>query len=166
MTNIFTLLAILVSTAISVFLLNGFVKFKLKNKLSENEHPITISYFKGILFVSIGLLLSELITTFQTLTKILPSQIVGSNLIFKEVSYYCIFFAITLLIFVVLFWLSTLLFSVLSKGESIFVEVANNNLQSVIIFSAILLTFTFSIKTGITPLLDEYIPYPVMPIYR
>ena len=26
--------------------------------------------------------------------------------------------------------------------------------------------FTFAIKTGITPLLDEYIPYPEMPIYR
>lgn len=166
MTNILTLLAVLVSTAVSVFLLNSFVKFKLKNKLSENEHPITISYFKGVLFVSIGLLLSELITTFQTLTKILPSQLEGSNLIFKEVSFYCIFFAITLLIFVVLFWISTLLFSLLSKGESVFVEVANNNLQSIILFSAILLAFTFAIKTGITPLLDKYIPYPEMPIYR
>lgn len=165
MTNILTLLAVLVSTAVSVFLLNSFVKFKLKNKLSENEHPITISYFKGVLFVSIGLLLSELITTFQTLTKILPSQLEGSNLIFKEVSFYCIFFALTLLIFVVLFWISTLLFSLLSKGESIFVEVANNNLQSIILFSAILLAFTFAIKTGITPLLDNYIPYPEMPIY-
>ena len=55
MTNILTLLAIILSTAVSLFLLNGFVKSKLKNKLSENENPISISYFKGILFVALSL---------------------------------------------------------------------------------------------------------------
>ena len=166
MTNIITMLAIITSTAVSVFLLNGFIKSKLKNKLSENETPISISYFKGILFISLGLLFSELISTFQTLTKILPNQFEGSNLVLKEISFYCIFLGISLAIFIVLFWLSKLLFSLFSKGESIFVEVANNNLNSVIIFSAILLTFVLAVKTGITPLLDEFIPYPEMPIYR
>ena len=166
MTNILALLAIILSTAVSLFLLNGFVKSKLKNKLSENENPISISYFKGILFVALGLLLSELINTFQTLTKILPSQIEGNSLVLKEISYYCVFLGITLFVFVILFWLSTLLFSLFSKGESIFVEVANDNLNSLILFSALLLAFVFAVKTGLTPLLDEFIPYPEMPIYR
>lgn len=166
MTNIITLLAIILSTAISVFLLNGFIKSKLKNKLSENESPISISYFKGILFVSLGLLFSELITTFQTLTKVLPSQLADGNLVLKEISFYCIFLGITLVVFAVIFWLSTLLFSLLSKGQSIFIEVANNNLNSLIIYIAILLALVLAVKTGITPLLDEFIPYPEMPIYR
>lgn len=166
MTNILTFLAIILSTAVSLFLLNGFVKSKLKNKLSENENPISISYFKGILFVALGLLLSELINTFQTLTKILPSQIEGNSLVLKEISFYCVFLGITLFVFVILFWLSTLLFSLFSKGESIFVEVANDNLNSLILFSALLLAFVFAVKTGLTPLLDEFIPYPEMPIYR
>lgn len=166
MTNIITMLTIIISTAISVFLLNGFIKFKLKNKLSENENPISISYFKGILFISLGLLFSELISTFQTLTKILPNQLEGNNLILKEISFYCVFLGINLAIFIVLFWFSTLLFSLVIKGESIFVEVANNNLNSVILFSAILLAFILATKTGITPLLDEFILYPEMPIYR
>lgn len=166
MTNILTLLAIILSTAVSLFLLNGFVKSKLKTKLSDNENPISISYFKGVLFVSLGLLLSELINTFQTLTKVLPSQLEGNSLVLKEISFYCIFLGITLFVFVVLFWLSTLLFILFSKGESIFVEVANNNLNSVILFSTLLLAFVFAVKTGLTPLLDEFIPYPEMPIYR
>ena len=138
MTNIFTLLAITLSTAVSLFLLNGFLKTKLKNKLSENENPISISYFKSVLYVSLGLLLGELINTFQTLTKILPSQLEGSNLVLKEISFYCVFLGITLFLFVILLWLSTLLFSLFSKGESIFIEVANNNLKSLILFSGIL----------------------------
>ena len=166
MTNILTLLAIILSTAVSLFLLNGFVKSKLKNKLSENENPISISYFKGILFVGLGLLLSELINTFQTLTKILPNQLEDNSLVLKEISFYCVFLGITLFVFIVLFWLSTILFSLFSKGESIFVEVANDNLNSVILFSALLLAFVFAIKTGLTPLLDEFIPYPEIPFYR
>ena len=166
MTNIFTLLAITLSTAVSLFLLNGFLKTKLKNKLSENENPISISYFKSVLYVSLGLLLGELINTFQTLTKILPSQLEGSNLVLKEISFYCVFLGITLFLFVILLWLSTLLFSLFSKGESIFIEVANNNLKSLILFSGILLAFVFAVKTGLTPLLDEFIPYPEIPNYR
>ena len=111
-------------------------------------------------------LLSELINTFQTLTKILPSQIEGNSLVLKEISFYCVFLGITLFVFVILFWLSTLLFSLFSKGESIFVEVANDNLNSLILFSALLLAFVFAVKSGLTPLLDEFIPYPEMPIYR
>lgn len=166
MTNILTLLAIIISTAVSLFLLNGFVKFKLKNKLSENENLTSISCFKGILFIVLGLLLSELINTFQTLTKILPSQLEENNLVLKEISFYCIFLGISLIVFIVLFWLSTILFSLFSKGENIFIEVANDNLNSVIFFSAVILAFVFAVKTGLTPLLDEFIPYPELPIYR
>ena len=166
MTNIITLLAVILSAAVSLFLLNGFVKSKLKNKLSENENPISISYFKGVLFIALGLLLGELVNTFQTLIKILPSQLEGNSLVLKELSFYCIFLGITLLVFVTLFWLSTLLFGLFSNGESIFLEVANDNLNSIILFSTILLAFVFTVKTALTPLLDQFIPYPEMPIYR
>jgi hypothetical protein len=69
-------------------------------------------------------------------------------------------------VFAVLLWFSTLLFSLIQRGDNVFVEVANNNLHSLITFSAILLTLTFALKTGITPILDEFIPYPTMPVYR
>lgn len=166
MTNIIILLAVLVSATLTIFLLNGFVRFKLKNKLSENENPIAIPFFKAVLFISSGLLLSELISTFQTITKILPGQFEGNNLVLREISFYCIFFAVVLIVFALLLWLSTLLFSLINRGENIFVEVANNNLQSLILFFAILLGLTLAVKTGITPLLDEFIPYPTMPFYR
>lgn len=166
MTNIIILIAALVSSALTLFIINGLVRSKLKNKLSENENPITVPVFKGVLFISGGLLLCEIIPSFQTLTKILPQQFEGNDLILSEISFYCIFLAIVLIVFSVIFWFSTLIFSLLQKGENVFVEVANNNLHALITFSAILLTLTFAIKTGITPVLDEFIPYPTMPVYR
>lgn len=166
MTTTLTLLGITLSTAISVFFLNSFIKYKLKKKLSENENPISISYFKGILFVALGLLLSELVDTFLTLTKILPNQLEGNNLLLNEISFFCIYLGIILIVFVIVFWISTILFSLINKGESIFVEVANNSFNSIILFSALLLTFVFAVKTGLTPVLDEFIPYPEIPNYR
>lgn len=166
MTNIIILLAVLVSASLTIFLLNAFVRFKLKNKLPESETPITIPIFKGVLFISAGLLLSELFSTFQTLTKILPGSYSSNDLLLREISFYCIFFAIVLIVFAVLVALASLLFSLINKKESIFIEVANNNLQSLLLFSGILLALTFAVKTGMTPLLDEFIPYPKMPVYR
>lgn len=166
MTNIIVLLTVLVSAALTIFLLNQFVRFKFKNKLSEDENPITLPVFKGVMFISSGLLLSELISTFQTLIKILPGQIEGNDLILREISFYCILFALVLIVFVIVLWLSTLLFGLINRGENVFTEVANDNFHALIIFSAILLALTFAVKTGITPVLDELIPYPTMPIYR
>lgn len=166
MTQIITLVAIIISTAISLFLLNGFITSKLKNKLSANEKPIGVSFFKALLFISLGLLFSELINTFNTLTNILPRQLEAGDLLLKEISFYCVFLGITLVIFIILFWTSTLLFSTLSKGGNIFVEIVNNNWNSLILFMAILLTFVLAVKTGISPLLDQFIPYPEMPVYR
>jgi hypothetical protein len=166
MTNIVISLTVLVSSALTLFLLNGLVRFKLKNKLSENENPITVPLFKGVLFISGGLLLIELVPSFQTLTKILPGQFEGNDLILREISFYCIFLGIVLILFAGLLWFSTLLFSLFQRGDNIFVEVANNNIHSLITFSAILLTLTLAFKSGITPILDGFIPYPTMPVYR
>ena len=166
MTNIFILLLILVSMSLTLFLINWFVRFKLKSKLSESENPITINIFKGILFISGGLLLTQLIVTFQTTYKILERSYSGTDLVLRAISFYSILFAIVLVAFAMLLWLSTLLFNLLQNRDNIFVEIANNNLKSLILFIGILFALTIAVKTGITPLLDGFIPYPTLPIYR
>ncbi|WP_339611862.1 hypothetical protein [uncultured Planktosalinus sp.] len=166
MTNIIILISILVSGALTIFLLNWIVNYKIRKKISENENPLTINLFKAILFTASGILLSELITTFETLTKVLPSSFTGNELILNEISYYCIFLGILVVIIFTLLWISTLLFRLLSKGENVYLEVANNNLKSVLFFAGIIFALTITIKTGITPLLDQLIPYPTMPLYR
>lgn len=166
MTNIFILLLILVSISLTLFLINWFVRFKLKNKLSESENPITINIFKGILFISGALLLTQLIATFQTTFKILERSYSGTDLVLRAISFYSILFAIVIVAFAMLLWLSTLLFNLLQNRDNIFVEIANNNLKSLILFIGILFALTIAVKTGITPLLDGFIPYPTLPIYR
>ncbi|UGU16751.1 hypothetical protein LS482_02500 [Sinomicrobium kalidii] len=166
MTNIIILISILVSGGLTVFILNAIVNYKIKNKISENEKPLTIVVLKTFMFLISGLLLSELITSFQTLTKILPNSYSGYTLLLREASFFCIFLGILILILFAILWFAAFMFSLLNKGDHIFMETANNNLNAVILFCGILLALTIAIKTGITPILDQFIPYPTMPIYR
>ena len=164
--NIVILILILVSGMLTLFILNAIVNSRLKNKISEGGTPISVDILKAILFLSGGLLLSEITDSFQTLTKVLPYSFNGNDLIIKEFSYFSIFLAITIFTTFLILWLSILMYSLISKGKSIFIEAANNNLNSVVIFIGIILALTIASKTGLTPLLDQFIPYPTMPVYH
>ncbi|MBK7888516.1 MAG: hypothetical protein IPJ86_14925 [Bacteroidetes bacterium] len=164
--NIIILVAVIISGMLTVFLLNSIVNARMKGKIADNEHPIAGDILKGILFLCGGLILSEVVISFQTITKVLPSSFTGNDLLLKDVMYYSIFFGIVLLILIANIWLSAIMFSITSKGRSIFMETANNNLNAVIIFSGIVLALTLAAKAGLAPLLDQFIPYPTMPVYH
>lgn len=165
-TNIINLISVLVGGLLTIFILNAIVNSRIKNKVSENETPIAVDILKAILFLSGGLLLAEITTSFQTLTKVLPSSFTGNDLLLKEISYFSIFLGITILTALLNFWLSTLMYSLISKGKSIFIETSNNNLNAAIIFIGLMLALTVASKMGLTQLLDQLIPYPIMPIYH
>lgn len=163
-TNIILLSAILVSGVLIVFILNSIVNSRIKGKVSEN--PISVDILKAILFLCGALLLSEVVNSFQTMLKVLPSSVSGNDLLMKEIMFYSIFLGIILLTVIIILWLSAMMFGVTSKGKSIFIETANNNLNAVILFCGILLALTLAAKAGLSPLFDQFIPYPTMPTYH
>ena len=165
-TSIVILISVLISGLLTIFFLNSIVNSRIKNRISEKGTPLAVDILKAILFLSGGLLLSELTTSFQTLTKVLPNSFAGNDLLLKEFSYFSIFFGIIVLITILIVWLSSLMYSLISKGKSIFIEATNNNLNAVIIFIGLILALTIASKTGLTPLFDQFIPYPTMPIYH
>jgi hypothetical protein len=166
MTNNLILLSVLVSAILTIYLFNWFINIRIKKRISESDKPITVQIFKAVAFLYSGLLLQEIIASFNTLTKVLPKSYTGENLLLWEVSYYCIFLGILIVGIILVFGVSSILFRLFSQGEKIFVEVANNNLPSVILFAGILFSLAIAIKAGITPVLDQFIPYPTMPVYR
>lgn len=165
-TNIILLSATLVSGLLTIFILNSIVNSRIKGKISENENPLSVDILKAILFLCGGLLLSEIVNSFQTMTKVLPSSFSGNDLLLKEIMFYSIFLGITLLTLVIILWFAAMMFGVTSKGKSIFIETANNNLNAVIIFCGLLLALTLAAKAGLSPLFDQFIPYPTMPTYH
>jgi divalent metal cation (Fe/Co/Zn/Cd) transporter len=117
------------------------------------------------LFVSGGLLLSEILNPFQTLMNVLPTFIAGNELLLRAIMYYSLFLGILLLVFIIVLWVSILMFGVISKGKNIFIETANNNLSDVLLFSAIMIALIYAVNSGLIPLLDLFIPYPELPTY-
>ena len=164
-TTIITLIGLVLSGTLFIYIIDTFVNTRIKKKLSENEAPITIYILKAALFISSGLLLSEILNPFQTLMKVLPSFIAGHDLLLKGIMYYSLFLGILLLVYIIILWVSILMFGVITKGKNIFIETANNNLSDVLLFSAILMALIFAVKSGLIPLLDLFIPYPELPIY-
>ena len=165
-TNIVIFIFALISGLLTIFILNTIVNSRINNKISENDKPLAVDILKAILFLSGGLLLSEITTSFQTLTKVLPNSFSGNLLLIKEFSYFSIFLGITILSTILIVWLSTLMYSLISKGKSIFIEATNNNLNAVIIYIGLILALTIASKTGLTGLFDQFIPYPTIPIYN
>ena len=165
-TTMLTLIASLFSGMLFIYIINLFVNSRLKKKLSENETPITINILKAVLFISGGLLISEILNPFQTLINVLPASISGNELLLNEIMYYSLYLGILLLVFIIILWISILMFGIISKGKNIFIETANNNLNDVLLFIAIMIALVFAAKSGITPLLDLFIPYPELPIYH
>ncbi len=165
-TNIIILTATLLSSLLAIFALNYFINSRVKGKLSEIETPITIDIMKVVLFICSSMLLAEMTTTFQTLVKVLPSSFAGNDLLIQELFYFTKFVGIVLISFIVIVWLSILMFSMVQKGKSIFIETVNNNTSAVILFSGIVIALSIVTKTGLTPLLDQFIPYPTLPMYH
>lgn len=164
--NTIILLAVLISSCLTIYLTNAIINSRLKKKLKSDDEPIAIYILKAAIFLCAGLLINEFVNSFQSLIKILPSSLVGNNLLQKEIMFYSIFWGISLLILSIIVWLSILTYGIVAKGKNVFIEIANNNIGAVILFSGIILAITLVAKSCITPLLDQFIPYPTLPIYH
>ena len=165
-TNIVILISVLISGLLTIFILNLIIKSRIKKIISENDNPIALDILKSSFFLCGGILLNEITSSFQTLSKVLSNSYTGNDLLLKEFSYFSIFLGITLLMTIFIVWLSILMYSLISKGKSIFIESSNNNLNAVILFIGVILTLTIASKTGLSPLFEQFIPYPTMPIYH
>mgnify|MGYP003596328789 CR=1 FL=1 len=165
-TNLILVLSAIFSGILTVYLLNIIVNLRIKNKIGDSDNPIALHILKAILFSVAGILLQEIATPFQTLIKVLPSTTNGADLLVQQIMYYSMFLGIVVLLIFLIIWFSALVFTVTSKGKSIFIEAANNSLGSVIYFAGVVFALSFAVKSNIVPLLDVFIPYPTMPIFH
>lgn len=174
MSSLLTIISITAISCFTIFLISVFVDYRLKKWVSDVESPVSAPTLKAVLFLSFGLLISEFIETVKILQTVLSntnvSIDVGNSAVLKEITMIGAFFSIILLIYIILVVLAALMHKLIRlkspDKKSIFVTVANNEFYDLILFGAILLTLTLAVKTGISPLLDSYIPYPEVPNFR
>ncbi|GAA4300928.1 hypothetical protein [Nibribacter koreensis] len=166
-TALVTSLALLIAGVLTIYIINVFFNKKLSGLIKDKEYVNTsVSVTKGVLFLSSALILMEVNSSFQLLIKIWGTYFVDSELFMKEVLYFSVFLGIALLYLYVAFIFTTLMFGVITNKQKAFVEIANDNIYSAVLFSLLFLSFVLLAKSGINPLLDKLIPFPATPIYR
>jgi len=165
-TNIIFLIAVVLGGLLAIYIFNLLINKKISKNLSDTDSvPVSVSVIKAAVFLSCGLLIAEIIPSFQTLLKIIPSQFQEDEILLKQVMYFSIFLGVILIILFVVHWFALLMYSIISQGKNLSIEISNNNLYAAIKFAGIILALTFAVKPGIFYLLDLLIPYPEMPIY-
>lgn len=163
--NFLFVLLLILGGLVLLFVLNATVNALVKKKIVDVEPPLTITILKLGIFLTGGILISQITESFQTLSKVLPKNTeVEANWI-TELSFYCMFLALVVLITFLLIWVSAMMYKFLSKGESIFAEAANGNLKAVLLYGGVIIALSMAVKSGLTPLFDQFIPYPTMPNY-
>jgi hypothetical protein len=134
--------------------------------VSEIENPLSISVLKATIFVTCSLLIGELNQSFHITKKILSTLYSGKELFMHELSYFSVFYGIVISLFTFLVGIASTIFWIINKKESISLEIANNNLRAIFIFSGILISLVLIIKPEVHNILDQFIPYPQKPVFR
>ena len=152
------LLSIFISIAIFYSAYKILNKLFFKQKLLQKDN-LALSIFISGTFLSIGIILSEIlpsITNIIRISALQPEQVDILQIIKYSSLYLLIGFVISIIINISVF----LLFSLLTKGVNEFEEIRNNNVPTAIIIVTILISVTIITKESIALLISSLVPYP------
>lgn len=148
------------------YLLNGFINQQYKKHIPIGTSPISFSIIKAGYFVAAGFILSELPVASSSLLDALAKQYSGSDYYQNALQYIGLFVGLVLLILILVYFLSSGLFHIVTDKAKIRIEVANNNIEKSIFFAGLMLLLSLGIKASVPLLLDFFIPYPTVPMFR
>lgn len=151
---------------LAAYLLNGFINLQYKKHIPVGTSPVSFSIIKTGYFVAAGFILAELPVAANVLFGVLNKQYVGSEFYQNAFLYLGLFSGMILLILFIIYFLSSGLFHMITDKSRIRIEVANNNIEKAVFFAGLMLLLSLGIKTSVPLLLDFFIPYPTMPMFR
>jgi len=156
------LLEIILTITISVVVF--FTSYKIlkmlffKNQDISGEN-IAFTIFTSGIFLSIGLILSEILPSISNIIRLSTTQSETIDT-FEIAKYSGLYLFIGFIIAVIINSSVFLLFSVLTKNVNEFKEIQRNNIAVAILVVSILISITLIAKDGIALLISSLIPYP------
>jgi hypothetical protein len=148
------------------YLLNGFLNLQYRKHVKLVDSPISFSVVKAGYFIAAGFILSELPIVANSLFSALKSQYSGVEYYQNVFMYIGLFLGFILIILITIYFLTSGLFHIVTDKSRIRTEVANNNIEKSIFFAGLMLLLSLGIKTSVPLLLDFFIPYPTIPMFR
>lgn len=148
-------------------LMNTLINWRLK-KISPliDLSQLSILILKGATFISFALLLTELSETFVPLKNVLTIKYSNEDLYQQLFLYLSVFTTIILILQTLSFFLTWLLYSLVSATKGLFIEASRDNHTAVLLFAIIFISFTLFIKAEMVTILDFLIPYPTAATFQ
>ncbi len=132
----------------------------------DDSARLSVAVVKLGVFLSIGFSLGALYNPLDALQIILQPRYEGKDLYLEFGSSCSIFVLVLFLGTAATFVISVLLYWVLCRPRNIFVAIGNNKLAAALLFIGIYLSLTISLLSGMEIILDGFVPYPTIPVYR
>lgn len=162
--HLLTLGLVIVYTLLVTYLINAFINKRFSKLVLNSESTLGLSIVKVTLLVSVGLFLTELPSVIATLSDTLLRQHSGVNFYIETVKFTSLFVGIVLLLMLSIYFLSSGFLSLVTPNSQFKIEVANSNIEKLLIFVGIALLLSLSLKSFLPILLDYFIPYQTIPI--
>ncbi len=166
MIQIVSTAALLLGGILCISLINLYINKRTKGRFNESEIPLSINLLKSILFICGGLLISETGGSSQEVIQILTIGSGNSGLWLPFITYFTLFFSISLTVLIISLWFSTMVFAVLTKGRSVFENAMQDDFRNVILFGGISVSIVLVVKSGLSELLSQIIQFPNSPIFH
>lgn len=167
--NLYALAFEIVLFAFAAICVHIVVEMRLKRVRMAPGLPPTANLspalFKAVVMIGCGLMLMEVGETILPLSGALK-RMGAADYQTQLLKYLSIFFAIGLLFIAINYWLSILLYSIISRGQKVFEELKADNWTAPILFGALYLGLSLLSGTELAPVLDYLIPYPEIPMFE
>jgi len=133
------------------------IKLFFKEQEIKNDH-LAFTIFTCGIFISIGIILSEIIPSISNIIRLSLTQ--NNHINFGDIISYSGIYLFTGFVFAVIINLATfLLFTTLTKGVNEFKEIKQNNISVALLVVATLISITLIVKDSISSLIGSLIPY-------
>ncbi|MBN8676645.1 MAG: hypothetical protein J0M29_00380 [Chitinophagales bacterium] len=161
--NLFLIIGLFLLGMLSISLVSFFTGRKLRGRFASNEVPVSVNVFRGSHLISLALLTEKIALPFGELTNILRNSWQGWDLLIKQGIYLSLFFAIILVVYLVLSWVAAIAFSLMAKGGRLIEEAIEGNISNIMLFAGIQIALVIVVRGAIPDLLSVLIPYPNLP---
>ncbi len=161
--NLFLIIGLFLLGMLSISLVSFFTGRKLKGRFASTEVPVSVNLLRVSHLLSLALLTEILAIPFSELSSILRNSFQGWDLLIKQGIYLSLFFAIILVVYLVLSWFAAISFTLFAKGRRPIEDAIEGNVSNILLFAGVQISLVIVIRGAIPDLLGMLIPYPNLP---
>ena len=154
-----TLLPI-IAWILGIYLINFLLGRKIKGRFEPDGIPISYHIIKAISFISFTYLFTQGVQSFRDVNHLISNVSSKESLLLTGGIYLSFFLFITLILYFICTWLSSLFFSLILKDRKPIDDAVQGNASNAILYCGLLISVSLLLGNYLPDILNSFIPYP------